>query len=131
MIFQNFLKFHSPITTCEITYNNFEISLVVFMPNITTNHAITYTNLGYLNQALNNPAQSFTRKAPKQYYNCPGRATWFFYLLLQHNGLLNCHRKFRPIGKYSILMLLIGFIHFIPNVAHQSKLFQMLIIFLL
>ena len=28
----------------EITYNNFEISLVVFMPNITTNHAITYTN---------------------------------------------------------------------------------------
>ena len=28
----------------EITYNNFEISLVVFIPNITTNHAITYTN---------------------------------------------------------------------------------------
>ena len=28
----------------EITYNNFEMSLVVFMPNITTNHAITYTN---------------------------------------------------------------------------------------
>ena len=27
----------------EITDNNFEISLVVFMPNITTNHAITYT----------------------------------------------------------------------------------------
>ena len=36
-------------TTCDISklsqiYNNFEISLVVFMPNITTNHAITYTN---------------------------------------------------------------------------------------
>ena len=29
----------------QITYNNFEISLVGFMPNITTNHAIiTYTN---------------------------------------------------------------------------------------
>ena len=28
----------------EITYNYFEISLVVFMPNITTNHPITYTN---------------------------------------------------------------------------------------
>ena len=28
----------------SITYNNFEISLVVFTPNITTNHAITYTN---------------------------------------------------------------------------------------
>ena len=29
----------------EITYNNFEISLVVFMPEITTNHVITYINL--------------------------------------------------------------------------------------
>ena len=28
----------------EITYNNFEIPLVVFMPKITTNHAITYTD---------------------------------------------------------------------------------------
>ena len=28
----------------EISDNNFEIPLVVFMPNITTNHAITYTN---------------------------------------------------------------------------------------
>ena len=28
----------------QITYNNFEISLVVFMPPITTNHAITYAN---------------------------------------------------------------------------------------
>ena len=28
----------------EIRYNNLEVSLVVFMPNITTNHAITYTN---------------------------------------------------------------------------------------
>ena len=27
----------------EITYDNFEISPMVFMPNITTNHAITYT----------------------------------------------------------------------------------------
>ena len=31
------------LTAREITYNNFEISLVVFRPNITTNHAITYT----------------------------------------------------------------------------------------
>ena len=28
----------------KITYNNFEIFLVVFMRNISTNHAITYTN---------------------------------------------------------------------------------------
>ena len=27
-----------------IMYNNSEISLMVFTPNITTNHAITYTN---------------------------------------------------------------------------------------
>ena len=32
------------LTAREIKYKNFEISLVVFMPNITTNHAITYTN---------------------------------------------------------------------------------------
>ena len=32
------------LTAREITYNNFEISLVVFMLNITTNHAITHTN---------------------------------------------------------------------------------------
>ena len=31
------------LTAREITYNNFEISLEGFMPNITTNHAITYT----------------------------------------------------------------------------------------
>ena len=29
-------------------YNNFEISLVVFIPNITTNHAITYTNFSLI-----------------------------------------------------------------------------------
>ena len=29
----------------QITYNNFEISLVVFMPNITANHAITNTTI--------------------------------------------------------------------------------------
>ena len=31
------------LTAREITYNHFEISLEVFMPNITTNNAITYT----------------------------------------------------------------------------------------
>ena len=30
-------------TAPEITHNNFEISLLAFMPNISTNHAITYT----------------------------------------------------------------------------------------
>ena len=40
MIFQNCLKFH----LCEILYNNYE-SLMVFIPNITANHAITYTYL--------------------------------------------------------------------------------------
>ena len=35
------------LTARKITYNNFEISLVVFMPNTTTNHAITYTNYYY------------------------------------------------------------------------------------
>ena len=41
------------LTAREITFNNFEIqeiSLVKFMPNITTNHAITYTNMVLYNQ---------------------------------------------------------------------------------
>ena len=37
---QNFTR----LTAREITYNDFEISLVVVMPNITTNNVITYTN---------------------------------------------------------------------------------------
>ena len=37
-IVSNFTRLTAP----EITYNNFEVSLVVFTP--TTNHAITYTN---------------------------------------------------------------------------------------
>ena len=37
------------LTAREIIYNNFEISLVVFMPNVTTNHVITYTNVEILN----------------------------------------------------------------------------------
>ena len=42
ILYQNRLKFH--LTARETsTYTNFEISLVVFIPNITTNHAITYT----------------------------------------------------------------------------------------
>ena len=36
----------------EITYTNFDLSLVVFMPNSTTNHAITYTNRVYMGDAL-------------------------------------------------------------------------------
>ena len=32
------------LTAGEITYNNFEISLVAFIANITTNHAISYTS---------------------------------------------------------------------------------------
>ena len=31
----------------QMTYNNFEMLLMVFMPNITANHAISYTNITY------------------------------------------------------------------------------------
>ena len=40
----------------QIKYNNFEISLVVFMPNMTTDHAITFTNT----------IRTFTRQYKKQ-----------------------------------------------------------------
>ena len=41
--------------------NNFEISLVVFMPNINTNHAITYINSSSKSQemAISNQQQQF------------------------------------------------------------------------
>ena len=53
MIFQNCLKFHC-LTAREITYNNFEISLVVFMPNVTTNHTTNYfTVTAFLLRAKN------------------------------------------------------------------------------
>ena len=38
------------LTAREVSYNNFEISLMVLMPNVTTNHAITYTNTTYSKQ---------------------------------------------------------------------------------
>ena len=37
------VSYFTRLTAREITYNNSEISLVAFMRNITTNHAITYT----------------------------------------------------------------------------------------
>ena len=42
----NIVSSFTRLTAREITYNNLEISLVVFIPNITTDHAITYTNSG-------------------------------------------------------------------------------------
>ena len=48
MLFQIVSNF-TRLTARETTYNNFEISLAGFMPNITTNHAITYA---FTNQSL-------------------------------------------------------------------------------
>ena len=42
-----------------VRYNNLEISLAIFMPNITTNHAITYTKLTAI--CLKNCIQVFER----------------------------------------------------------------------
>jgi len=44
----------------EITYNNFEISNVVFTPNITTNHAITYTNFSIQSNPVNTDSEGNT-----------------------------------------------------------------------
>ena len=54
MTFQNnIVSNFTCLTAREIKYNNFEISLMVFMPNITTNHAIIYTNY-HLNCMVSN-----------------------------------------------------------------------------
>ena len=54
----------SRLTAREITYSNFEISLVVFVPNITTNHAITYTNNREVNISRNNSEICITFISP-------------------------------------------------------------------
>ena len=53
----------------EITYYNFEISVVVFMPNVTTNHAITYTNplTGATQKKLTNQIQKNTNTFQKSW----------------------------------------------------------------
>ena len=51
-------------TAREITYNSFEISLVVFMSNITTNHTITYTNINFSEIHVSWPAPSDSLSVP-------------------------------------------------------------------
>ena len=53
----------------EITYNSFKILLIVFMPNITTNHAITYTNLKWFEICLVIFSNSFSLSFLSGYKN--------------------------------------------------------------
>ena len=62
----------------QITYNNFEITLVVFMPNITTNHAITYTNSA---TPWGTSHGSLYREAP------PERGTFFRLQVYERAGI--------------------------------------------
>ena len=59
------------LTAREITYNNFEISLVVFIPNITTNHAITYTNIMCKVRIENIPLHCRVQKNKSQNWPSP------------------------------------------------------------
>ena len=59
------------LTAREITYNNFKISLVVFMPNITANPAITNT---YSDQSLQRSYMRTTFRSLQEswsYLHCP------------------------------------------------------------
>ena len=49
-------------------YNNFEISLVVFMPNISTNHAITYTNFSLHSIRFNDSGPNHPPKGLLRYH---------------------------------------------------------------
>ena len=87
MLSQNCLKFHSPNgSACEITFHNFEISLAVFMPNITTNHAITHTNRKYNNLLWNYVSNDSARfpSATKEnlHISCRARKILFIFLLV-------------------------------------------------
>ena len=103
MIFQNCPKFHSP-TAREILFNNFEISLVVFMPNITTNHAITYTNEEIVFHGVD---FSWTHRESD---SCPSvrvhlDADWPFVLWQERDACGAC-RHFENFENVVILLLL-------------------------
>ena len=60
MIFQNCLSNFTRLMAREITHNNFETWLVVFMPNIATNHAlpILITRDVYNDKKINNDTKA-------------------------------------------------------------------------
>ena len=81
-----------------MTYNNFKVSLVVFVPNITTNHAITCTNLTNLqgDHRLNcHRLLTFLQSChwSRHYFHC--------YLQLKTN-----HRKKNKMSKGQLLILI-------------------------
>ena len=79
----------------EITYNNFEISVVVFIPNITTNHAITYTNNYYIKKScLEIQNRAFSRVGAKSCNEIPAS--------LRERAYHECHTEFRRV--YEIRM---------------------------
>ena len=49
-------------------YDKLEISLVVFMPNITTNQAITYTNSSSLYVSLFHLSESYNQLKPTIFF---------------------------------------------------------------
>ena len=85
-------------TAREMIYNNFKISLMVFTPNITTNHAITCTNLTNLqgDHWLNcHRLLTFLQSChwSRHYFHC--------YLQLKTN-----HRKKNKMSKGQLLILI-------------------------
>ena len=67
-------------------YNNLEISLMVFMPNITTNHAITYTyryflEIFYATYTLGAFLLSFeiSHKSKKRHFEIKKKSLHTFY----------------------------------------------------
>ena len=58
--------------TREMTYNNFEMSIVAFISNMTTNHAITYTNNYYIKKScLEIQKRAFSRVGAKSCNEIP------------------------------------------------------------
>ena len=86
------------LTAREMTYNNFKILLVIFMPNITTNHTITCTNLTNLqgDHWLNcRRLLTFLQSChwSRHYFHC--------YLQLKTN-----HKKKNKMSKGQLLILI-------------------------
>ena len=101
------------LTAREITYDNFEISLVVFMPNVTTNHAITYTNRPnifpeILKKRLN---------IPQMFLNISKNPRNFSYFCFKNKPILNLLGQNFPQRELKSMFRLIC----VSNIRHFDK----------
>ena len=97
------------------TYTNIEISLMVFMPNITANHSITYTNFSAIHCiGIQNTKHGGLRELRPFAFFC--LLPFFFFICV----LLFC---LRVCYNFSLICVFIFYLHFLFLFAFSLSLF--------